>query len=341
MDHEPASIRELGIKLANTGITLQEAKRGLKVAVTLLDVLGVPLEQWQQLIDAAQRFEDPAFAQAAMNLIELEREEGADLGDLPTTLKQIRAEAARLEQQVGELDKAKAGRKREVAFLERQLSKQKAAVQEGKDLIGNLKQTSSRILELQRKVEAKGFDLDLLFSIAKEVGLAPGKLRELMKELGSLAKANGRLDADRQKIAGINQRLTERKQELEDQIKSLEQSEQSLSASLDKTRTERAEQLEDLRTLIDAHTSLLKRCQGLFSFTCTHCGARFIVDKEAKFPLLGGYHCPSCDSSRVGPNNELMFELVTTPELAVLLLAQSQTTELAKRITTEFWQGER
>ena len=54
--------------------------------------------------------------------------------------------------------------------------------------------------------------------------------------------------------------------------------------------------------------------------------------------MLGGYHCPSCDFSNPEPDNTFMFELVTPPELAVLLLTCSQTTDAAKRMAASFWQ---
>ncbi|MBA7696553.1 hypothetical protein ES703_105203 [subsurface metagenome] len=338
MTHEPGSLREIAIELADQCITLAEAKRGLKVAVTLLDVLGVPVEQWQQLIDAARRFEDPAFAHAAMKLIHLEREQGVDLGDLSTTLNEMRAEAVLVEKQIGELDETKSDRRREIQVQERQISRQKADIEGAKGLIETLKQRAAKVVELEKKVGKKGFSLDLLFCILEEVRQSPGEVRGLIKELGSLAKANKKLDADRQKTAGINVRLAQRKQELEAEIKELEESEKSLSSTLNNTKTKIEELMGDLRLLIEAHTTLLQKCSGLFSFTCKHCGARFIVDREAKFPMLGGYHCPSCDFSNPEPDNTFMFELVTPPELAVLLLTCSQTTDAAKRMAASFWQ---
>lgn len=338
MAHEPSSIRELAIELADQGITLAEAKRGLKVAVALWDVLGIPEEQWQQLIDAAQRFEDPAFAQAALKLIQLEQEQDVDLGDLATVLAEMRAEVDRLEKQIGELEKTRSDRKGEIQFQERQISRQKADIKKARELIETLKQRAAAVIELEKKVQKRGFSLDMLFSVLEEVRQAPGEVRSLIKELGSLAKANKKLDADRRETAGINVRLAQRKQELEAEIAGLEESEKSLSSKLDSYRAKIEELAEDLRILIDTHTTFLQKCEGLFSFRCKHCGARFIIDREAKFPLLGGYYCPSCHFSSSEPDNELMFELVTTPELAVLLLARSQTTDAAKQLAARFWQ---
>lgn len=338
MAHEPGSLRELAIELADQGITLAEAKRGLKVAMALWDVLGIPEEQWQQLIDAAQRFEDPAFAQAALKLIQLEREQDVDIGDLATVLTEMRSEVALIEKHIGELEKTRSDRKGEIQFQERQISRQKADIKKARELIETLKQQAAAVIELEKKVQKRGFSLDVLFSIAEEVRQAPGEIRNLIKELGSLAKANKKLDADMRKTAGINVKLAQRKQELEAEIEGLEESEKSLSSELDITWAKINERLKDLRTLTDVHTAFLRKCQGLFSFRCKHCGARFIIDREAKFPLFGGYECPSCHFSSSEPDNELMFELVTTPELAVLLLASSQTTDAAKQLAARFWQ---
>jgi predicted transcriptional regulator len=74
-------LHSLGAELKSANSTIEDAKRGLKVAV-VLDECGVPEAKYKDVVVTCLKMKQEGFQSAAMELHELEEESGLSYGEI-------------------------------------------------------------------------------------------------------------------------------------------------------------------------------------------------------------------------------------------------------------------
>jgi len=148
---EVNDLRSLSVELLKNKLTIEEAREGL-VAAKTFNNLGVPTSRHKELVSVISKLKDPGFVPVAMELTELERNNGKVYTQVVSEFRQLQSEMSSIERKI-------AISKRENANLLQSNKKLRAAIQEKKREIRDLSKKAHREgsaieVEISRKMEA-------------------------------------------------------------------------------------------------------------------------------------------------------------------------------------------
>lgn len=183
--NEVDELRSLSVELAKSGLTVAEAKDGLKAFKAFMK-LGVSPKQHTVLIKVLKDLEDPGFINAAVKLKQLEEENDMNYEEVISKFEKVTKQLSLIERQLERMQadhesvsKSLLQRKEELVSLEKQLTQSKIKTQ---DKVTEFKQQLALKMEeldvqdkeveqvstLKTELAKQGLDIPTLIKLAKE-----------------------------------------------------------------------------------------------------------------------------------------------------------------------------
>jgi len=160
--NEVDSLRTLAVELNKAQLAVEDAKKGTSIVKTF-SKFGVSFEQHVALAKACKKADDPAFIQAALQLVQLEAESGADYEEVVAGFQEIKKQLPSLHKQ---LDSAQD----KLASLNASLAqKQQQQVALDTNLVQLQQAIKSKEAEFQQQVAQRMKDLGIKEAELQEV----------------------------------------------------------------------------------------------------------------------------------------------------------------------------
>ena len=187
MFNEVDALRSLSVELSQAGLTVEEAREGLRILKVFMK-LGISPEQHAILVKVCKKMNNPSFIHAAVKLGKIEAESKLTYEQVVSRLEKAASELPLVEQklqqkhaQLESTDKSLSQKKDEVAQLEVSLQQlhnkveTKVAEME-QELAAKTKQMKVKLAEVEETARLKaelaksGLDIPTLIKLAKEFG---------------------------------------------------------------------------------------------------------------------------------------------------------------------------
>ena len=168
---EVDALRSLSVELAKAKLMVEEAREGLRIMRLFLD-MGVPPERHADLVGLCSKIGEPAFIEASLELVQIEKEESIDYEEM------VR-KARRLAQELHSRDKKLKGLQTGLASTDRILTERKKESSE----------IEKKLARLRRDAEAEEKTLENRLTIRKrELKIDEQQLAEFTSMKADLAK---------------------------------------------------------------------------------------------------------------------------------------------------------
>ncbi len=135
--HEVQALRRLAVEMNENRLTIEQAEEGVRI-ITVFAKLGVPPEQYEDLVRVCGEVTEPHFVAAALRLRELERATGMSYENVVARFDELASEVPELQKRKDELDAERA--------------KRAAALAEAR---GELERTNNQLLWQRKHAEAE------------------------------------------------------------------------------------------------------------------------------------------------------------------------------------------
>ena len=183
--NEVDAIRSLSVELSQAGLTVEEARKGLRILKVFMK-LGISPEQHAILVKVCKKINNPSFIHAAVKLGKIETESQLTYEQVVSRLEKAASELPLVEQklqqkhaQLESTDKSLSQKKDDVAQLEASSQKfqNKIKTQEAEmeqELAAKTKQMDVKLAEVEETAELKaelaksGLNMATLIKLAKE-----------------------------------------------------------------------------------------------------------------------------------------------------------------------------
>lgn len=170
--NEVDALRSLSVELAKAKLTVEESREGLRIMRLFLD-MGVPPERHADLVGLCRKIGEPAFIEASLELVKIEKETGIDYEEM------VR-KARRLAQELYSRDKKLKGLQTDLASTDRILAERKKESSE----------IEKKLARLRRDAEAEEKTLRNELTIRKrKLKIDEQQLAELTSMKADLAKS--------------------------------------------------------------------------------------------------------------------------------------------------------
>jgi predicted transcriptional regulator len=183
--NEVNSLRSLSVELAKAKLTVEEARRGLRM-IQLFTDMGIPPERHADLVELCRKIDEPLFIQAALEVAKAEQEMGMNYdgmvrsaGKLAREIHMKNDELKTLQAELASVNRLLTERKAETSAMDRNLAKlRQDAEYEEKELRNKLTKMKMKCkVEEEQLAEFISLKADLVKS-----GITIAILKELAKE---------------------------------------------------------------------------------------------------------------------------------------------------------------
>lgn len=183
--NEVDALRSLSVELSQAGLTVEEAKEGLRILKMFMK-LGISSEQHAALVKVCNEIDDPGFVQAALKLSALEARTNMSYDEVISSFERVSSELLSSEKKLIEVQinlksvsNSLASKKQERVSLEAHLAKLKneTLTQEAQlrqELSIKIKQSKVKqteveeVSKLKAQLSQQGLDISALVKLAKE-----------------------------------------------------------------------------------------------------------------------------------------------------------------------------
>lgn len=183
--NEVDALRSLSVELAKAKLTVEEAREGLRIIRLFLD-MGVPPEGHADLVGLCRKIDEPAFIEASLELVKIEKEAGIDYEEMVRKARRLAQELnskdrklKRLQNDLASTDRILTERKKDSSEIQKKLVKLRRDTEaEEKELESRLtrRKTALKVEEqqlaefasLKAALAKSGMTIPTVIELAKE-----------------------------------------------------------------------------------------------------------------------------------------------------------------------------